>query len=285
MYSICTPFVLQYLQLSVHTFSSQAFFITSKALSPPLSSTSTLSSITPLEGRKSFLPSFSFERLSYIVLHSILTVQYFFIFVVVCVIGAVVEGLVVAGFVVVVVIIAGLVVVGFVVVIGLVVVGLVVVTFEVVCFFVVVGFVVVAFVVVCCLVVADFVVVVSVVEYAVVDSVVATDAVTTVAVSVTVTVSVVASVSAATELLSGTAVLVGKAVVAVVGAVDVSEFVGSSVSPQAVNVKIIRRIQIKTLNFFIFYSKENIPYFILSRLNLSVIGLLIKKSRIPVVMP
>ena len=79
--------------------------------------------------------------------------------------------------------------------------------------------------------------------------------------------------------------LVGKAVVAVVGAVDVSEFVGSSVSPQAVNVKIIRRIQIKTLNFFIFYSKENIPYFILSRLNLSVIGLLIKKSRIPVVMP
>lgn len=262
MYSICTPFALQYLQLSVQTFSSQAFFITSKALSPPLSSTLTLLRITPFEGRKSFLPLFSFERLSYIVLHFIMTVQYFFISVVTCVVGAVVEGLVVAGFVVM--------VVGFVVVIGSVVV-----TFEVVCFFVVVGFVVVASVMVCCLVIVGFVVVASVVEYAVVDSVVVADVVTTVVEACVVVI----------ELLSRIFELIGKVVVTVVGAVDVRASVVFSVSPQAVNVKIIRRIQIKILNFFIFYSIENIPYFILSRLNLSVIGLLIKKSRIPVVMP
>lgn len=274
MYSICTPFALQYLQLSVQTFSSQAFFITSKALSPPLSSTLTLLRITPFEGRKSFLPLFSFERLSYIVLHFILTVQYFFISVVTCVVGAVVEGLVVAGFVVVVVI-AGLVVVGFVDVIGLVVVGSVVVTFEVVCLFVVVGFVVVASVMVCCLVVVGFVVVASVVEYAVVDSVVVTDVVTTVVEACVVVI----------ELLSRIVELIGKVVVTVVGAVAVRASVVFSVSPQAVNVKIIRRIQIKTLNFFIFYSIENIPYFILKRLNLSVIGLFIKNSNMPVVIP
>ena len=220
MYSICTPFALQYLQLSVQTFSSQAFFITSKALSPPLSSTLTLLRITPFEGRKSFLPLFSFERLSYIVLHFILTVQYFFISVVTCVVGAVVEGLVVAGFVVM--------VVGFVVVIGSVVV-----TFEVVCFFVVVGFVV-ASVMVCCLVVVGFVVVASVVEYAVVDSVVVTDVVTTVVEACVVVI----------ELLSRIVELIGKVVVTVVGAVDVRTSVVFFVSPQAVNVKIIRRIQI-----------------------------------------
>ena len=120
-----------------------------------------------------------------------------------------------------------------------------------------------------------FVVVASVVEYAVVDSVVVADVVTTVVEACVVVI----------ELLSRIFELIGKVVVTVVGAVDVRASVVFSVSPQAVNVKIIRRIQIKTLNFFIFYSIENIPYFILSRLNLSVIGLLIKKSRIPVVIP
>jgi hypothetical protein len=96
-----------------------------------------------------------------------------------------------------------------------------------------------------------------------------------------------------TELLSGMVVFVSAAVITVVGTV-VNTVVGaavvilsgsSTVLPQAVKEKIIIRTQIKTFNFFIFYSIENIPYFILSRLNLSVIGLLIKKSRIPVVMP
>lgn len=102
-------------------------------------------------------------------------------------------------------------------------------------------------------------------------------------------ISVVVSGSVAsvviTELLSGAVVLSDKATPTVVGAVVVKSSDAFSVPPQAVSEKSIRSTHIKTLNFFIFYSKAKMPYFILSRLNLSVIGLLIKKSRMPVVMP
>ena len=108
-------------------------------------------------------------------------------------------------------------------------------------------------------------------------------------VETSVVVAVVASVVVAstviTALLSGKVVLGGTVVKTVEGTVVVIISAFSAVLPQTVKEKITRSTHIKTFNFFIFYSIENIPYFILKRLNLSVIGLFIKNSRMPVVIP